>query len=460
MKQEEPGRKLLLLRLSAIVFFAELAHGMLLYGIIPDLVQNRFPPSGKLLFGFLPVKEEVAGLCVAAYTLAELVFKVQAGHRVDERGPDGILRAGLLLSLATVPIILLSKSPEVMLIGSFVHGVGAAPIWPAVISSWTRGRTAEERGAIMGQILTGWMAGLGIGVIAGKFLVALTGRAELVATCAPLLMWGITLFAALRGSRLGVPAHHGVSEEEAATRSRRFPPELRIMGIGLFLQNTAFGALIMPFNFLTEQQFRLTPAQVGLLFLLGGGPAVLLLGPMGKLADRFGRRRAVIYSMLIVAPLIAIGPFLAYLPVDPWVRFAMMIPGLIVAGAAYAFMLPAWHGLALGRIPEHQRGRSLALLMSIEMAALALGHVLGTPLYTKIHFATPFVLAGVVFAALAVLYWLGFILPPEGPDTPPRDVDLHLPPVSPNGAGSVPDDPAARPESEGSKIGEPGNVAP
>lgn len=429
--EPEPGRKLLLLRLSAIVFFAELAHGMLLYGIIPDLVQNRFPVTGKLLFGFLPVREEVAGLCVAAYTLAELLFKVQAGHRVDERGPDGILRVGLLASLVTVPIILLSKSPEVMLIGSFAHGVGAAPVWPAVISSWTRGRSAEERGAIMGQILTSWMAGLGIGVIAGKFLVALTGRAELVATLAPLLMWGITIAAALRGARLGVSAHHGATEEELAGRSSRFPPELRIMGVGLFLQNTAFGALIMPFNFLTEQKFFMSSAQVGLLFLLGGGPAVLLLGPMGKLADRFGRRRAVIYSMLVVAPLIVIGPFLAYLPVDPWVRFAIMIPGLIVAGAAYAFMLPAWHGLALGRIPEHQRGRSLALLMSIEMAALALGHVIGTPLYTKIHFAAPFVIAGGVFAVLGVLYAFGFVLPRESPDIPPHAVDLHL---SSNGA--------------------------
>jgi MFS transporter, DHA1 family, multidrug resistance protein len=445
----EPGRKLLLLRLSAIVFFAELAHGMLLYGIIPDLVQNRFPPTGKLLFGFLPVREEVAGLCVAAYTVAELLFKVQAGHRVDQRGPDGIMRVGLFLSLATVPIILLSKSPEVMLIGSFLHGVGAAPVWPAVISSWTRGRSAEERGAIMGQILTGWMAGLGIGVIAGKFLVALSGRAELAATCAPLLMWGITVFAALYGPRLGYAASHGMENGEA--QPSRFPPELRIMGIGLFLQNTAFGALIMPFNFLTEQKFGLTTAQVGLLFLLGGGPAVFLLGPMGKVADRLGRRSSVIRSMLVVSPLIATGPFLAYLPVDPWVRFALIIPGLMVAGTAYALMLPAWHGLALGRIPENQRGRSLALLMSIEMAALALGHVIGTPLYTKVHFAAPFVIAGVVFGTLAILYALGHILPPEGPAGPPHTVDLQL---SSNGAGSQGGAPAKGAPSPSAHSGE------
>lgn len=414
---ESSGRKTLLARLSVLLFFAELAHGMLLYGIIVDLVQHRFPPGGLLLFNVLPVKEEVAALCLAAYTLAELVSKVAAGHWVDRKGPDLPLRCGLTLSLATVPIVLLSKDPHLMLLGAFLHGVGASPIWPAVISAWTRGRSAKERGEIMGQILTGWMAGLGSGVIAGKFLVALSGRAEIVVNCVPLLLWGVTLVAAVwTGERLGPAAPAGVGEEDRT--NGRFPPELKVMGIGLFLQNLAFGALIIPFNLLAEQHLKLNAGQVGLALLLGGAPAVLLLSPMGRIADRVGRRRAVIGSMFVVSPLIAAGPFLSYVPLHPWQRLALMLPGLLLAGAAYAFLLPAWHALALGRIPERQRGRSLALLMSVEMAALAGGHTLGTPLYTKTHFSAPFVVAGAVFFALACTYALGYILPPETPDEP------------------------------------------
>jgi MFS transporter, DHA1 family, multidrug resistance protein len=444
------SRNTLFLRLSVILFFAELAHGMLLYGIIPDLVQHRFPREGLKLFGVLPVKEEVAGLCLAAYTLAELFSKVAAGHWVDRKGPDAPLRVGLLLSFATVPIILLSKNPTVMLVGAFLHGIAAAPVWPAVISAWTQGRSAKERGEIMGQILTGWMAGLGLGVISGKFLVALSGRAELAATCAPLGMWMITVGAALwTGRRLGYPAGHGEEGEREGLLAQSFPPELKVMAIGLFLQNLAFGALILPFNFLAETHFLLNPAQVGLVFLLGGGPTVLLLGPMGKLSDRVGRRNSVIGAIMVVAPLIVVAPFLKYLDVDPWIRLLIMIPGLLVAGVAYAFLLPAWHALALGRIPEQQRGRSLALLMSVEMAALAGGHALGTPIYTKVSFAAPFVFAGVTFGILGIVYLLGYILPPELPDEP-HPVDLSKP-VSPNGSiGSPlerPRDDAAGPRS-------------
>ncbi len=412
-------RKSLLVRLSIVLFFAELAHGMLLYGIIVDLVQHRFPAEGFLLFGVLPVKEEVAALCLAAYTLAELVFKVPAGHQVDRTGPDGPLRVGLVLSFLTVPIILLSRDPHWMLLGSFLHGVGAAPIWPAVISAWTRGRSARERGEIMGQILTGWMAGLGTGVIAGKFLVALSGRAELVVNYTPLVLWTTTFGAAVWGGQsLGIGPAHGSVEAGAEPETGGFPPELKVMGIGLFLQNLAFGSLIIPFNLVAEQHLQLNPLQVGLALLLGGGPAVLLLSPLGRLADRFGRRRAVIGSMFVVAPLIAVTPFLRFLPVGAWGRLAIMIPGLLLAGAAYAFLLPAWHALALGRIPEQQRGRSLALLMSVEMAALAGGHVLGTPIYTRWSFAAPFVLAGIVFGTLALIYALGFVLPPETHEEP------------------------------------------
>ncbi len=426
------SRKSLFLRLGSIVFFGELAHGMLLYGIIPELANARFPRALNL-FGFLPVDAlEIAGYCLAAYVLAELFFKLPAGHWVDHRGPDAPLRVGLLLSLLTVPLILMVPGPYAMLLGAFLHGLGAAPIWPAVISAWTRGRSARERGEVMGQILTAWMAGLGLGVILGNVLVGLTGRRELLAQFSPLALWLLPVAATLWGGhRLGGPAVAGEDGEPSEGRGLGLPRELWVMAIGLFLQNLAFGSMILPFREMATDHLLLNPAQFGLMVLLGGAPAVLLLGPMGKMADRIGKRNAVIYSMLVVAPLIAAGPFLSYLPVTPWGRFGILIPGLLLAAVAYAFLLPAWHALALGRIPEAQRGRSLALLMSIEMVALSGGHVLGPSIYTKIHFTAPFLFAGGAFFLLAVAYLLGYILPPEAPEEP-HMVDLTRP-VTPRG---------------------------
>lgn len=417
-----PSRRVLLLRLSVVLFFAELAHGMLLYGIIPELCKERFPENAILL-GFLPVSPvQLAGAALAAYTLAELAFKLPAGHYVDHHGPDYPLKLGLLVSLAAIPILLLANDPNWVFFGALLHGLGAAPIWPAVISSWTRGRSARERGEIMGQILTGWMAGLGIGVILGNILVGLTGRQELAANLAPLAMWLITIAAAIwTGQRLGYPCNHSEEGEIQEREPFRFPPELRIMGIGLFIQNLAFGCLILTFReAATEHLFPPfsptdgTPAiQFGLLLLLGGAPAVLLLGPMGKVADRLGRRRAVIGSMLVVTPLIGLTPLLKLLPVSSWARFGIMLPGILVAAVAYALLLPAWHALALGRIPEQSRGRSLAILMSLEMAALAGGHLLGPALYSRVSFGAPFVFAAMTFGIMALLYNAGFILPRE-----------------------------------------------
>ncbi|HTE17131.1 MAG TPA: MFS transporter [Armatimonadota bacterium] len=430
----DASRKSLFIRLGAIVFFSELAHGMLLYGIVPELVHNRFSKAINL-FGVLPVRAlEIAGICAAAYVLAELFFKLPAGHLVDQRGPDGPLRVGLILSLITVPIILLSKNAYAMLLGTFLHGLGAAPIWPAVISSWTRGRIAAERGQIMGQILTVWMAGLGLGLILGNLLVSLTGRQELAATYAPVLLWIITVAAALwGGQRLGVPARDG-EDHDAGPQKLQLSPELKIMAVGLLIQNLAFGGLIFPFQAAVVEHFELNRAQFGLMVLLGAGPAVLLMGPMGKVSDRIGQRNAVIRSMLVVAPLILLAPLLKYLPGGAWARFVVMIPGLLVAGVAYALLLPAWHALALGRIPEQQRGRSLALLMSVEMVAMAGGHIAGPSLYEKVGFWAPFVFTGVTFLVLALIYMAGYILPPELPEES-HTVDLSDPP-SP-GAGSV-----------------------
>lgn len=411
------SRKTLFLRLGAIVFFAELAHGMLLYGIIPELVRQRFTEAISLLG--LPVKGvEIAGFCLAAYVLAELAFKLPAGHLVDHKGPDKPLMAGLVLSFVTVPAIILAPNAYIMLLAAFLHGLGASPIWPAVISSWTRGRSARERGEIMGQILTAWMAGLGIGLILGNVLVGLSGRSEVFATYAPLGIWMVPLVAAVwSGTRLGTPACNG-EDGDSGTSGLQFPPELRVMAIGLFIQNLAFGSLILTFREAVVDQLELNPSQFGLMVLLGGAPAVFLMGPMGKMADRLGRRNSVIYSMLVVAPLIGIAPALKYLPGGPWVRLGAMVPGLLVAGVAYALLLPAWHALALGRIPEQQRGRSLALLMSIEMVALAGGHITGPTIYQKINFAAPFLFAGGTFLILALIYRMGYILPEEVHEDP------------------------------------------
>jgi MFS transporter, DHA1 family, multidrug resistance protein len=413
----ELDRRALLLRLSVILFCAELAHGMLLYGIIPELVTLRFPPEIPLAFGPFSTltPQQLAGFGLATYTLAELLSKVAAGHWVDRRGPDLPVRLGLLVSLVTVPMIVLAQRADLLLLGAFLHGLGAAPLWPAVISSWTRGRGARERGAIMGQILTGWMAGLGLGVILGHVLVALPGLLDGIAFYTPILMWGLTLAAAFWGFRgLGVPAAGG-------ERGQGLPPigpELRVMAVGLFVQNLAFGSLILAFRYFATDYLELSTAQLGLMILLGGGPAVLLLGPMGRVADRIGRRKAVIGSMLVVSPLIMAAPLLIHLPLGPWGRFAIMIPGLLIAGASYAFLLPAWHALALGRIPEQRRGRSLALLMSVEMVALAVGHILGPSIYTRVSFMAPFLFAGATFVILAVIYVFGYILPQDTPDEP------------------------------------------
>ncbi len=432
-----PSRKSLFFRLASIVFFGELAHGMLLYGIVPNVANKHFP--GTFLFlNVLPVTAvELAGYCLAAYVLAELLFKLPAGHWVDHRGPDLPLKVGLAASLATVPLILLPRNPYMMFLGSFAHGVGAAPIWPAVISSWTRGRSARERGEIMGQILTAWMGGLGIGLILGNLLVQFTGRAVLAATYAPLALWVATLVASVwGGTPLGAPAHSGEESVEELPRGG-LPRELWIMAIGLFLQNLAFGSLILAFRQMVLDHLELTPGQFALMVALGGPPAVFLLGPMGKVADRIGRRNAVIYSMMVVAPLIAVAPFLAYLNVDPWLRLVIMIPGLLVAGVAYAVLLPAWHALALGRIPEQQRGRLLALLMSIEMVALGGGHILGPSLYEKVRFYAPFLFAGATFLTLAVVYKLGYILPNEVHEEEPGHGGGHESDAARNGVGGT-----------------------
>ena len=88
-------------------------------------------------------------------------------------------------------------------------------------------------------------------------------------------------------------------------------------------------------------------AAVGLLSMIQSSERLLFQLPGGVLADRFGRRKIIVYgtAMRILTPIL-------YLMATNWTH---VIPALIISGATSIYM-PAFNAIIADSLPETERG--------------------------------------------------------------------------------------------------------
>jgi EmrB/QacA subfamily drug resistance transporter len=95
----------------------------------------------------------------------------------------------------------------------------------------------------------------------------------------------------------------------------------------------------------------------------------VLLVPMGRLADQFGRRRALLYGVAIFvvgSALSAVAP-----------NLGIMIAGRVIQAVGAALFLPASLGLLYPSFPEHEHGKVLGIWAGIGAVAAGSGPTVG-----------------------------------------------------------------------------------
>ncbi|MBI3912398.1 MAG: MFS transporter [Armatimonadetes bacterium] len=406
----------LVLSLCGTLWLAEFAHGALLWGLLRPVMEQDL---------------EWVGRGLSLYFLFELLLKLPSGRLVDRIGSRLPLLLGLLVSTLSVGLIYFATyvHPDRLLVlaGCAIQGVGAAPLWPAVIAALVNRTPESRRGQIMGNILTAWMAGLGAGYLVANTLLYrhfqhLNGTAW---------TWGLTcgawVLAALWGTwstqRLTVipgalatevPLHLPLD----AARAGR----LRALAAGLLIQTMSLGLLAPIFATYIEEN---TDLPAPLLMVIGGLPAALLLAPLGRMADRVGKRRSVITGLAVTSGLLFTA---AALPIVPWpaLRFLVAIPIVAILGLAYALLLPAWHALVMAQVENQQRGQVFSLFMSVEGIAVAAGTYLSGVLAKHLWIGAPFVASATALSLLTIAYSAGHVLPqdvalPERDEAPMKE---------------------------------------
>lgn len=332
----------------------------------------------------------VVGAVASAHYFTDTLGKSPAGILADRRGSDRILRGGLFLAAAALTLLALARSAWQLILLGALFGIGTSPVWPLVVAGATGGVPAEERAGALGYIFSAWLVGAGTGPILLAFLI---GRHPAG------LDWifpAVFLLAGLLTLRL--PAAGSAEPHRSTERPWRHLRPVRWLLPGMYVQTATLGLLLPVAALYARRVLGLAPREYGLLLLGGGGVTVLLLRPIGRLADRLGSRPLLVTGFALAA----VGLF--SLTLVRSFPILVLLSGLV--GAAYAMILPAWSSLLAERVPEEHRGALWGFFMTVEGLGLATGPVIGGRLWETVGPASPFRVAAAVAAAMAVVYLL------------------------------------------------------
>ncbi|AGY57084.1 MFS transporter [Gloeobacter kilaueensis] len=317
------------------------------------------------------------GLGIAASGASGIVGRLVGGVLSDR--PDWGRRRTLLVALATLSAgyALFAITHDFVLYASAyaIVGWGFGLYWPANEAAVADLTTGAQRAEAYGLTRAGDSLGLGLGVVVGQGLIALTGNYRLLFWLDALAFLGFWLVA-LRAIKETRPA-----SDPRASLLGGYSVAFRDSNLLLY------AAINLVFTSLTAQLESTVPVYLrdfgGLeQKVLGVGfiAHVALLGliqfPVARLSSSWRRTR----SLAVSAVFWAVALVLLYLVENPALAGFTGIAALLAAAVALAFMHPAASALVAALAPEDLRGAYL----SINSQCWAVGYIVGPALGGRI----------------------------------------------------------------------------
>jgi MFS family permease len=367
------------LKLGLIVLLGEFVRTGLLVTLLPALATGRWH-----------IGLEAAAWAISVHYLVDTLGRTPAGWLVDRYGTRRVLSVGMALAFA--PLLLLfflggHHVPLFLLTG--LYGVGTAPLWPATVTEAT-GDRRQSAGHVMGYVFAAWLVGAGLGPILTNLAVHAS------------FAWGFLLLILGQGFVLfWAPAMTGITRR--LTRPREPWQALwqalwhvRPLLPGMFAQTLTLGLFLPILNLFAQHVLHLGPISYAELLFGAGGVAVVLMVPLGRMADLVGVKTPLAVGFALAA--------VAVLLLGDARSFSTALAFGAMAGLAYALILPAWNSLLASVAPGGAEGSLWGVFMSVEGLGLSFGPVLGAHAWEMFGVRGPFEAAGVVLTVMALFY--------------------------------------------------------
>jgi MFS family permease len=379
-----------LLRVAAIVGVAELGFATVV-PLLPLYLKERLGASATLV-----------GLVVATFAAVETLFKTTWGSVADRIGRRPVIIWGLVLASIAPLLMTLLRSAWMFVPLRLIDGIGSAALWPAAAAVMADRTTGAGRATAMGTLNMFFLSGLALGPSLGLLVSGFTGSYRLGFYLASALLLGAAMLAA-RVFREGEHAPDSVPHQTPGAwaggllRGIRQSPLLLSMLFVAFIQMIGVGLLAPILVIYAHEVVQLSDPLIGTLFLVIVLGVAIASVPGGRMADRIGRPRTVMWGMVMAS----VGMWL--LPLAGRGNLAILGVAALLLGGSYAVSSPAWLALMSEAAPSGSTGLVMGASETAQGAGLIIGPLLGGILYDSLGPQIPFVASAALLTAGAAL---------------------------------------------------------
>jgi MFS family permease len=203
--------------------------------------------------------------------------------------------------------------------------------------------------------------------------------------------------------RLEEPAAPIEVEQVTAKRpsilDREYLPFMTLIFLFHFLVGMMEGMIGTVLALFLKNQIMISESLIGLFFTASSILILVLQIPSGRLADRYGRKKVLVLSLLPIPLLLG-----AWLFVDDWLVLLVLYAA---ASGLRSMTWPSSLALLADFIPSELMGSALGVRMMSMRLGSTVAPVLAVYLYSNVGYRSPF-LASAALVALSIVIALAF----------------------------------------------------
>jgi multidrug resistance protein len=347
----------------------------------------------------------VAGLLVASFSIAQVVFSPITGRLSDRFGRKPIIILSLTGTAVGSLLTGLAGSLWLLFLARIIDGASGASVSVAQ-AAVTDVAPEQERARLLGLLGAAFGAGFALGPAIGGLAALVNHRLPFFIAAAIAALNALAAVRRLPETHPRVRATtESVSERapdgdapkgDRKVRDARALSDLRRLLLATFVSLVAFSGFEATFSLLTEARFDLSEsATYGVFFLIGMGLVFVQGGLIHPVVARLGE------TTTVRAGLVCNAVGLALVAVDDgWTTLTLALV-LLVLGQGLAS--PTLSALVAGRSAQDRRGMTLGFQQSVGGLARSVGPAVAGLLFGRSIPAPYLAGAALVVIALAVL---------------------------------------------------------
>lgn len=378
--QERLWNRDFLLGLTAYFF---LFLSISLFFLLP-LFLRQFQPNGQQV-----------GLIMGIHSLTAIAIRPIFGRMIDLQGGKRISLLGILILMGSVPLFHLVRDAGFFPVAlRAVTGIGWGISMTATIAMCTDLAPVQSMARSIGIVGVAGLIANAVGPSLGEEIIKHYGFRGLFNCSLGFLLLSFILIIITR-EMPREEREEGRSSSLSKILISYSPLVILVVGIMPLIHGSVRGAVIYFMPLLVKS---LNLGRVGPFFIIFSAAAILTRFRLGGLADRYGRKKIVLLSALIIALNLILISQLKSAPV-------LWLAGFI-GGFGQGLIFPALSTYLIDFLGHQNKGQAISLYNSLFDAGMGLGSMFYGWVYEMAGLQPMYLIAGMIFIFVNALFML------------------------------------------------------